>query len=81
MDFIISGAGYHLTREQVEERMSGIEPELGRTGRRHFVEIADREYPITQVLPIMLGISKADVTTYRARDILKRLGFLVTERP
>ncbi len=66
MDFIINGTGYHLTQAQVEERMRTVEPEPGRTGRYHFVEVGGREYPMTQVLPLVLGLSRADVTTYRA---------------
>ncbi len=80
MEFTIGRKTYSLTSEQVETCMRDVTPEGGRSGRRHFVVIGKREYPITQVLPEVLGLSRADVTTYRARDILKRLGFEVIER-
>ena len=80
MEFTIGRKAYTLTREQVEMYMRGVSPEGGRSGRRHFVVIGKREYPITQILPEVLGLSRADVTTYRARDILKRLGFDVIEK-
>lgn len=80
MDFTINGKGYTLTKEQIEDRMKDVEPAAGRSGRRHFVDIGDQEFPVTQVLPTVLGLSKADLTTFRSRNILKRLGFRVVER-
>ena len=77
MEFILAGRRHNLTREQVEEKMDKVEPELG---RQHFVKLKGREYPVKQVLATMLPLSRLDFTTQQARRILARLGFEVIER-
>ncbi len=77
MEFTLGGKRYDLTRQQVEERMRGVEPE---PGRRHFVEVGGREYPMKQVFAQCLGLSRLDFTTAQARHVLARLGFKVIER-
>lgn len=77
MDFVLGGTRYSLTRQQVEERLRGVDPE---PGRQHFVEVQGREYPVKQVLATALGLSRLDFTTQQARRVLARLGFRATER-
>jgi hypothetical protein len=77
MDFVLGGRRYSITKEQVEDRMRGVEPE---PGRQHFVEVNGLEYPVKQVLALVLGLSRLDFTTQTARNLLARLGLPVVER-
>jgi hypothetical protein len=67
---------YSLSREQVESALQNKTPE---PGRRHFVTVHGRRYPVKQALASALGLSRLDFTTQEARDKLTRLGFPVSE--
>lgn len=77
MEFTLKGQRYDLDRRKVEDRMRDVAPELG---RRHYVEIGGRRYPVKQVLGDVLSMTRLDFTTQDARNILKRLGFEVHEQ-
>jgi hypothetical protein len=70
--FILKGKVYNLTREEVEAKMEGIEPELA---RKYIIMVKGKEYPPKQVLAEMLGLGRVEFTTMDAANILRRLGF------
>jgi len=75
MKVVIRGKFYTITKEKVEEKLRGIEPEEGKV--KYFAEIEGTEVPIKQVLSRTLNISKVTFTTQHAFDILTRLGFKI----
>ncbi|RLI85855.1 MAG: hypothetical protein DRO98_06285 [Archaeoglobales archaeon] len=70
----IQGRDYDLSKEEVEERMRGVEPE---PIRKYYVEINGRKYPIKQVVAKCLGLDPIQFTSAYAYRILSRLGFKV----
>jgi len=76
VQFALAGQQFELGREQVEERMRGVEPEAVRT---HGVRIGRKLYPVKQVVSKVTGLSRADFNSHQARHVLKRLGLPVVE--
>ena len=69
---------YHIDKEDVEKKLTAVEPQEGRA--RYFVEIGGKQFPIKQVLSEALNLLKPAFTTQEAFGILQRLGFEITER-
>lgn len=72
MRFILKGKAYNLTREEVEIKMRGIEPE---PARKYIIIMNGKEYPPKQILAETLGLGRVEFTTMDATNILRRLGF------
>ena len=72
MRFVIRGREYKITKEEILERMRGVEP---KEIRKYYVEINGREYPIKQVISKVLNIELIAFTSMDAFGILSRLGF------
>ena len=74
---VINGREYALDESDAARRVAATEPE---PVRDHFVVVSGRRYPPKQALSSLLGIDRADFTTYQARTILRRLGFATGRR-
>ncbi len=72
MRFILNGKAYELTREDVEHKMTGVEPEVP---RQYFVVVNGKKYPPKQVMAEVLRLGRIEFTTMAAGNILQRLGF------
>ncbi len=51
--------------------MRGLEPEMIGT---HAVRLGAQVYPVKQVLALLTGLSKADLNSHQAHQILRRMG-------
>lgn len=72
MRFVVGGEEYDLTREQVELRMRGVEPE---EIRKHVVELHGTVYPPKQVFGTVARRARTSFTTMEAQRVLTKLGF------
>lgn len=78
MKFTIGGIELDLAREQIEERLSRVEPE---ELKQVFVVVGGRRFPVKQALALGAGIVRSGFTTQDALRILRKLRFEVGERP
>ena len=74
---VLNGREYALEEQQVVRTLAHVEPE---PVRDHYVVVEGRRFPPKQVLSLVLGIDRADFTTYQARTILRRLGLIAGRR-
>jgi len=72
MRFILKGKAYELRKEEVEEKMQRVTPEVI---RKHYVVIIEMKFPPKQVLGEILDLGRVEFTSMDAVNILKRLGF------
>ena len=73
----IRGNVYNITKEQIKKAMEGVEPD---DGRKYFVNIQGKKYPIKQVIAKTLGIPAMAFTTQDAWNILERLKYKIIVR-
>lgn len=74
---VLNGREYALEEHEVVRTLAHVEPE---PVRDHYVVIEGRRFPPKQVLSVVLGLDRADFTTYQARTILRRLGLIAGRR-
>ena len=77
--FVFKGRQCHLSKEEVESRMKGVEPGKG---QNMFVDINDQRYPVKQVLYLSLReqcerLDMLDFSDSYAKNILSQIGFEV----
>lgn len=72
----VGGRAFDLTKQDVEARMTGEEPELI---QRHMVEVNGEMFPPKQVLGHVTGWARTSFTTMEAQRVLTRIGFVCTE--
>jgi hypothetical protein len=73
----IAHRGFTLRRADVEKMLREVLPEpVG----EHFAVVQGRRFPPKQVVGIATGLDRADYNTHQARQILRRLGFVVGRR-
>ncbi len=77
MVFNLKDKQCHLSKEDVEKAMEGVEP---LKGRHYFVVVNGRHYPVKQVLYVSLrgqvgGLSVLDFSNAFANSVLSQLGF------
>src|SRR5689334_1637129 len=72
----VGGRDFELTKQEVEVRMEGEEPELI---QKHMVEVGGRMFPPKQVLAHVTGWDRGTFTTMEAQRVLTRTGFICTE--
>jgi hypothetical protein len=70
--FTIGGDAFSLTREQVERKLKGVEPE---EIRQVYVEVNGRKYPVKQALGDVIGLMRSGFTTQDAVRVFRRLSF------
>lgn len=72
----VGGRELDLTKQAVEVRMRGEDPELI---QKHMVEVNGRMFPPKQVLGHVTGWPRTSFTTMEAQRVLTRLGFVCAE--
>ena len=72
----VGGRDFNLTKQEVEARMKGEEPELI---QKHMVEVNGQMFPPKQVLGHVTGWARTSFTTMEAQRVLTRIGFVCTE--
>lgn len=68
----VGGRDFNLTKQEVEARMKGEEPELI---QKHMVEVNGQMFPPKQVLAHVTGWARTSFTTLEAQRVLTRIGF------
>lgn len=77
MHATIAHQEFTLDPSDVERRLRDVLPApVG----EHFVVIGGRRFPPKQVVGVITGLDKADFNTHQARNLLRRLGFVVGRR-
>ncbi len=74
--FTIGGAVFSLTREEVERKLKGINPEVV---HQVYVEVNGRKYPVKQALAEVIGLMRSGFTTQDAVRVFRRLSFPLGE--
>jgi hypothetical protein len=72
----VGGRDFDLTKQEVEARMMGEDPELI---QKHMVEVNGQMFPPKQVFGHVTGWDRATFTTMEAQRVLTRIGFVCTE--
>jgi hypothetical protein len=72
----VGGRSFDFTKQDVEARMRGEEPELI---QRHMVEVNGEMFPPKQVLGHVTGWARTSFTTMEAQRVLTRIGFICAE--
>jgi hypothetical protein len=73
----MNGNRYSLTRQNVEEKLASVEPDVIRDLA---VSIGGRWYPPKQALAAPLGLKNSDVNSRYAMNVMGRLGFELHDR-
>jgi 5-methylcytosine-specific restriction protein B len=74
--FTIGGQEFSLSREDVERKLKGQEPE---EVRKVFVEVSGKKFPVKQALVASAGLMRSGFTTQDAIRVLRKLGFKLGE--
>jgi len=69
----VGGRPLDLTRQEVEQKMRGHQPE---SIREHLVEMLNTVYPPKQVLATVTGWDRTSFTTMEAQRVLTKIGFV-----
>jgi hypothetical protein len=72
----VGGRDFDLTKQEVEARMMGEDPELI---QKHMVEVNGQMFPPKQVLGHITGWDRTTFTTMEAQRVLTRIGFVCAE--
>ena len=80
MRFKIRGRKHDLTKQNVWERTKDVVPTLTDGRNKYFVRLHDRDYPIKQVLELVINRPAAEFTAHTAYRVLTNLGFEVSVR-
>ena len=81
MNFMIKGAWYSISREDVIAATRDTRPNAVDARNKYFVTLHGRQYPIKQVVRLVTGLVPPMFTAQYAYRILSRLGFEISERP
>ncbi len=76
ISFLLHGRRLRLSRQQVIDRLRGVEPKTIHTWA---VEVEGRPFPVKQALVVAAGVNRRDFNSHQARDLLIRLGFHVVD--
>ena len=76
MRFTLGGRSYTLTKAEVEESVEGRNPPRG---RRYFVRIGRKLWPIKDALGLAVGDAPANFYTNEAYSTLQDLGFTIVD--
>jgi len=73
----IGHRAFDLRTADVERTLRDVLPE---PLHDHYVVINRRRFPPKQVVSLITGLDRADFNTHQARQVLRRLGFIVSRR-
>jgi hypothetical protein len=73
--FILRGKSYSFERKDVENAVKGKEPG---TIYKYAVTIHGKEYPIKQVIRLLMSLDSAEFTAHDAYRVLRKIGFGIT---
>ena len=76
MKIRFAGKIYQLEKTDIDKALRGVDPEMG---RRFFVAINGREYPIKQAVSKTIGRPVTEIGTNTAYSALRRLGFAIID--
>ena len=76
MRIIINGRPCNIDRMDIEKKTSSAVP---KNGRRFFITINGRAYPVKQVFSIATGLPAVAFSTSQAFNVLSRLGFEISD--
>jgi hypothetical protein len=74
--FTVGGTEFSLSREEVERKLKGVEPE---NVRRVYVVLNGKRYPIKQAFAVAAGFIRGGFTTHDAVRVFRKLLFSVGE--
>lgn len=74
MEFTLAGKRFNIAPQDIVKAVQGVEPE---PIQKHAVKIGERLYPVKQVLSIATGLTKADINSHHAHQILRWMGLNV----
>ena len=80
VNFQIRGFSYWITPHDVLRATMNIPPNPSGARNTHFVTLHGEDYPIKQVLRLVIGQPRTGFHTHDARRILSRLDFCVLVR-
>jgi len=72
--FTIGGIQFVLSKQEVEEKLNGVEPE---NVREVYVEVNGKRYPIKQAFAVGTGILRGGFTTHDAMRVFRKLSIAV----
>ena len=72
--FTVGGVEFSLSRQQVEERLSAVEPE---PVRELGVTINGTLFPVKQALAVATGFLRGNFTSHEAMRVFRRLAFSI----
>ena len=76
LKFTVGGTEFSLSREDVERKLKGVEPE---NLHRVYVELNGKRYPIKQAFAVAAGFIRGGFTTHDAVRVFRKLLFSVGE--
>jgi hypothetical protein len=74
--FTVGGTEFSLSREDVERKLKGVEPE---SVHRVYVELSGKRFPIKQAFAVAAGFIRGGFTTHDAVRVFRKLQFAVGE--
>jgi hypothetical protein len=72
--FRIGGVEFLLSKEEVERKLDGVEPE---NVREVYVDVKGKRYPIKQALARSTGLLKGGFTTHDAMRVFRKLSLVI----
>lgn len=76
-EFEVGGKRFTISRMGVEQALENVAPE---SIEKEFVYVDGRAFPVEQVFVVSAGLSRSDFTTQNAAQVLRELGFKVSEK-
>lgn len=70
--FTVGGKAFSISREEVERKLRGIQPE---PIRQYYAVINEVDYPVKQATEIAAGLLRSGFSTQDAIRVLRKLGF------
>ena len=71
-----AGIHYEIDKKQIESKLEGVAPEIG---RRFFIKIGGVMYPIKQAVAVAIGRPVTEIGTNVCYSTLRRLGFEIID--
>lgn len=73
----VLGHEYVISKEELEQKMLDLEPEMPPRPRLHVAKIGGRMFPIKQAILAVTGLTDRMITTLEAYKVLEELGYRI----